>query len=370
MKLLLITADITIMGGIERVISKITKSLAENYNYEIEIVSLYKNYKNGHKPQFELFDDIKISYYDIDNKSRDGKNKIDTFILLIKYYYMLIKNIKKILNSKNADIVITFHTPISIASIINKKYIKGKLIVTEHSDYYNCSDKIAMILRRILFKKANRVVVLTESSKKIYDEFTDNVLVIPNPVSFESKNISNLNNKRIISAGRLEVEKGFDQLIEAFEIISDKNPGWKLDIFGEGNEQNNLINMINIKGLNSKVKIHPFTNNLREEMLKSDIYAIPSRSEAFSLVALEAMECGLPLLSFNTAGPQEIIDNNKCGIIVKGNDVEKFSKELDKLMKSRDERLKYANNAKSNIKKYYINNILEVWNKLFKDTNM
>lgn len=364
MKLLFITTDITIVGGIERVISKISKSLIENYNYEIEIISLYKNRKNGHKTNFKFHHNIKISYCDIEYDNKVSRNKLETLILLIRRYYRLIKDVRKVIKSIDTDIVITFHTPISIAAILNKKYIDGKLIVTEHSEYDNYPDKISKLLRKLLFKKSNKVVVLTELSKKRYEKFTNNVVVIPNPLSFESNEVSSLNNNRIIAAGRLEVEKGFDLLIQAFKQIYNKNKQWSLDIFGCGGEYENLINLIKELKLDSNVRIYPFTKNLKEEMLKSDICVIPSRSESFSLVAIEAMECGIPCISFDTNGPTSILRNNIDGIIVKKDNIELFGKKLDYLMNNIEIRLEYGKNAKKEAKKFHISKIAEKWNNL------
>ena len=76
-------------------------------------------------------------------------------------------------------------------------------------------------------------------------------------------------NKRIITAGRLEYEKGFDRIIDVFNDKYIKSSGWRLDIYGDGSQKDNLINKIKELNLEDKVRILPFTKNIKEEFLKS-----------------------------------------------------------------------------------------------------
>lgn len=365
MKILLITYDITLVGGIERVINKLTNYLCENFDYEIEIISLNRNTLNGYKPYFEFNSRIKLTFLDLENKQYITKNKFQSLLVLLRNYYLYKKEVKKLLERRDIDIVLTFHAPLSIVTILNKKYITGKLVVTEHSEYKNGPDKIGKILRRLLFKKADKVIVLTEESKDIYQKFTNNIQVIPNPISFTTEEYSPLCFKRVICAGRLEKEKGFDQVIRAFSMIYKENNGWIMDIFGQGSEQDRLIELINDLKINHCVNIKPFSRDIKKEFLCSDIFVLPSRSEAFPLTLLEAMECGLPCLSFDLPGPREIIKHRNDGIIVEKENINQLAKELNYLIKNSDIRIEYGFNAKKNVRRYHIDTICDIWREMF-----
>lgn len=356
MKLLLLTTDINIVGGIENVISKLTDFWIEEYNYEIEILSLYGNDKV--EPHFDFNKKIKFSFANLNLlkiKNRLGQVTKD---------FKLKKDILDIIKNKDYDIIMTFHHPISMAVLLNKKHINGKIVVTEHCDYYHGIGRLDRIKRKILYKRADKVVVLTENNKKIYEAFLKNVEVINNPRPFKCKEISNQMNKRIITAGRLEYEKGFDRVIDIFNNPEIINSGWILDIFGDGSQKINLINRIKEYGLENKIRILPFTNNIKDEFLKSDIYILPSRTEAFPMVLMEAMECGLPCVSFDLPGPSEII-SKEDGYIIEKNNIGDFQEKLKALIYNERLRKEFSINAKNNVARFDIKNIGEKWNNLY-----
>lgn len=359
MKLLLLTTDVNIVGGIENVISQLTNFFVKEYGYEIEIMSLYGN--PNMTPHFNFDSRIKLSFANL--KTQTMKNKLDEITKDLKLKKEILNRIK----NKDFDIIMTFHYPISISVILNKKYISGKIIVTEHSDYHHGIGRLDMIKRKITYRKADKVVVLNEHNKKIYKNFLDNVEVIGNPRPFTSEKISSQKNNRIITAGRLEYEKGFDRIIEIFNDSFIRDSNWRLDIYGDGRQKEELIKMIEKYDLEDIIKIHPFTNKIKEEFLKSCIYVLPSRTEAFSVVLLEAMECGLPCVSFDLSGPREIIKNGEDGFIVKENNNNDFREKLKILMSNHELRDLYSKNAKENVKRFDIKNIAIKWEELFNE---
>lgn len=360
MKLLLITTDISIVGGIEQVINSLSNYFIDEYNYEVEVLSLFGNRENRiNNTHFNFNDKVNIRFCNIDKPRR--KYRIDEFTKDFK----LKKYIWKELKNKEFDIVITFHHQISIPVLLNKHKIKGKIIVTEHSDYNFAIGRLDMLKRKLIYKNADKVIVLTSSSKNYYKNFLSNVDIINNPISFVSEKSSKCDKKRIISAGRLEFEKGFDRIIKIFANLDENYKEWVLDIYGDGSERESLIKLIKENKLENRVNILPFTKNLKKEFLESAIYVLPSRTEAFSLVLLEAMECGLPCIAFDLAGPNEIIKDGEDGFKIENNNLEEFKLKLELLMKDKEKRLFYGTNAKQNVKRYSIENIACKWKELF-----
>ena len=356
MKLLLITNNINQIGGVERVISILANKFSSSLNYNVEIVSLNSENTNTF---FEFNNKIKISHYGI--KPEYSKSIIER----LKIEKRFTKNIRDILEDKEYDIIMTFHSHISKAILDNKKYLKGKVVATEHLNYSNFT-MIRKIINIITFRKADKLVVLTEYDKSMYSKFLKNVEVIPNAVPFSTNKISNQDKKRIIAIGRLEYVKGFDYLIDIFNLVQNKHFDWTLTIIGCGSEQKNLEKRIKEYKLNNSIEILPFTNNVQTELLNSLIYTLTSRQEGFGLVLIEAMECGLPIVSFDIPASKEIISNRVDGILVPQGDIQEFANQLSKLMYDYEKRKAYGQNAKNNAERYHINNISNQWEKLFR----
>lgn len=369
MKLLLITTDITIFGGIERVINILTNSWIENenFNYDIEIISLYKNNLNNHQTSFKFNEKIKLTFLEKTLFVKHPKNKLDSFFILLKRYKELSDNLLSILKSSEADIIMTFHPDISSVVAMNYSKFKGKLIITEHGEpNYGC-DKILKFLRKKFYKNADKIIVLTQESKKFYDKISQRVCVIPNPISFKNNIQTDYNSKNIICIGRLAPAKGIDQMIDIFNLITDAHPDWKLNIYGDGEDRDLIKEKISNYNLNERITLNPFIRNVEDIMLEHSIIAIPSRSEAFSMVLLEARECGLASISFDTMGPKEIINNKIDGELIKSNDVSEFSHRLSHIMSDKNLRQKYGINGKKTVQKYHVDYICEQWNKVFEN---
>ena len=139
-----------------------------------------------------------------------------------------------------------------------------------------------------------------------------------------------------------------------------------MTIIGCGSEQKKLEKRIREYKLENKIKILPFTNNVKAELLSSSIYVLTSRSEGLPLVVIEAMECGLPIVSFDIPASKEIISNRVDGILVPQGDIQEFANQLSKLMYDYERRKAYGQNAKNNAARYHINNISSQWEKLFR----
>ena len=176
----------------------------------------------------------------------------------------------------------------------------------------------------------------------------------------------NSESKRVIAVGRLEWQKGYDNLIKIWEIVSEIHPDWKLAIFGEGTLKSSLKTTIKSAGL-TNINIYPFTSNISKEYSNSSIFALSSRFEGFSLVLLEAMQHGLPCIAFDCPfGPSDVIENNKCGYVIDNNNINLFAEKLCNLIESVELRSNFSDAARKRAKLYNIDVIMERWKRLFK----
>ncbi|SHI12070.1 Glycosyltransferase involved in cell wall bisynthesis [Clostridium collagenovorans DSM 3089] len=355
MKVGFLMNDVFGRGGVERVTFKLATYFAEILNYDVDIISYFES--EDKEIYFKYSSKVNIIYCKNKNEALKSFGKI-------KRFYELQKNLEEFINDNEYDCIISLYTHFNMKLALARKKIKAKIIGCEHGQYYSTSKK-TRILRRIVYKKLDNLVVLTDRDKEIYEKFCKSVITIPNPLVFETDEKSTLMEKRIINVGRLTEEKGVHYLLEAFAKVSNKFPEWTLTFVGNGNYKENLIERAKELEVNGKVEILPFTTEIKDLYLKSSIYAMASETEAFPMTLLEAMELGVPCICFDCrTGPREIVTDGEDGYIIDMYNLEKFSERLENLMENDTIRYEFGINAKKNINRYSKENILEKWKKL------
>ncbi len=383
MKIRFLVFDIFGMGGTVRTVLNVTNYLAEK-GYQVEIISVFRNRKF---PFFEIDSRIKIIVlHDIVNRRKEDtsfRTKIANKLLKMKSrlihsedeaysHFSLLTDIKMFNYIKTIDSGILVTTRPSFNIFASKYRNKGvKIIAQEHLNFSIYPNK----LKRAILKNYKNVDILatltdedTQDYKKLLSDGRVIVKKITNSIPKLNGNISSLESKSIIAAGRLVPQKGFDLLIESFKIVKDKHPDWKLKIYGTGREKTNLEEMIEKNKLYNHVILMGSTQNIEQELLKSSIYALSSRFEGFGMVIVEAMQCGVPVVSFDCPkGPSEIISHEEDGILVENGNVEKFAHSLIELIESKEKREYLSKNAIKNVKRFEINNIGQIWEETIKN---
>lgn len=213
-------------------------------------------------------------------------------------------------------------------------------------------------------KKMDRFVVLTNSDFERWPE-VKNKIVIPNFISGIPEQPSTLEAKNVIAVGRYTWQKGFDLLIDAWCIVADKYPDWKLHIYGLG-DNDVFQNLAIQKGIGDKVLCHTYAEDVYEKYRESSIFVLSSRYEGFGLVLAEAMATGLPSVAFNCPdGPSDIITDGVDGILVENGNTNKLAEGLLYLISHDKDRLIYGQNARNNMKRYDKETIMQQWIDLF-----
>lgn len=361
MELLYITNQICGAAGLERVLSIKTDYLISKFNYKIHILTLNQGKE-------ELFYDFNenITYHDI---TAPGSG--------YSYFKAYKKGLKKTVQKINPDIILVCDDGLKgffVPYIINKPcpmiYERHVSQNIEHTkDRRSIIDKMTFKIKSTLMhiggKKYDRFVVLTEDN--LAEWKLDNLEVISNPLSFYDNRVGALNSKQVIAVGRHHYQKGFDRLLESWKFIHQKYPDWQLKIVGKINPDLRLQEIAQDMHLTESVSFVPPVKNIQKEYLNSAMCVMPSRFEGFGMVLIEAMALGIPTISFNCpCGPKDIIAHNEDGILVPNDDIQAFTKAIERLITDIELRKEMGSCAKSNVKRYLPQYIVPKWDQLFK----
>lgn len=358
-------------GGAEKVICNLANLLSENN--DVKIISTYKL---DDKPAFYLDNKVKIEYLikNLQPNKQELKNSFKNFNLILAFKE-LVKSLKilylrknlmiKAIKNLDCDIVIStriLHNKL-VRKYANKKIIK---IAEEHNHHNNNQKYIHKLI-----KSLKNFDYFMPVSKELADFYIDRIkktktIYIPNFIEKIPDKKSNLESKQLISVGRLDKIKGFDDLIDIFNIFQETHPDWVLHIVGDGPEKENLQAKINKLNLQSKIFLcgTKLSNELEEEYIKSSIYLMTSLSESFGLVLVEGASYGLPLIAFETAqGAKEIIENNKNGFLIPDRNKKLFVEKLIEIINNAEKQKIFSENSLVIANKYSKQNISEIWNK-------
>ena len=184
------------------------------------------------------------------------------------------------------------------------------------SSYYTFADRIVTVseaLRCALKKNFNI------ESTRIYNMVSDTFFELHSDMGCGHSN----KKIKLVSIGYLRFLKGFDLLIEALSFLDGSYTNWELTICGEGPERYNLQLLINNKGLEKKIFLvgRKGKDEIHNILKTSDIFVLPSRSETFGVVYIEAMACGLPVIASKCGGPEEFVTPD-VGMLINKDDVD------------------------------------------------
>lgn len=365
-------------GGAERVIINKMEYMVNHFGYDISIITCYQDKETPNA--YPLPDGIKQIHLSIPFYSQ--YNYRYPFRLWVKHSIdcQMQRALTDAITTINPDILIG--VSYFQADVISGIKCRAKKVIEVHeprpftlSDYGLSRGRLSSwymrYYRKWYFRKveeqADIVVTLTRGDAHEWRR-AQKVQVIPNFTVMPIEKLSDGQVKRVIAVGRLEWVKGYDRLIEAWKIVSDKHPDWHLDIFGVGTLEQDLKNQQKMLGLEDVLTIHPATPSINIEYSNSSLYVGTSHFEGFPLVLLEAMQVGLPCIAFDCPfGPSAVIEDGKNGFLVPDNDIKQLAEKIALLIDDTNMRKEFSKAAIEKSKEFSVEVVMNQWKSLFEN---
>jgi glycosyltransferase involved in cell wall biosynthesis len=287
---------------------------------------------------------------------------------------------RRVLRKTQPDIALGMMTGANVLLSVAALGLRIRAVGSEHVHpaQYPLSSLWEM-LRRHTYGWLHTVTALTSESANWLETHTNvqRVSVIPNAAPWplpvqEPKvcpmSVCPIGRKVLLGVGRLEVEKGFDWLLEAFTGLAQKHPDWDLVILGEGSLRTTIEDQVQVAGLGKRAFLPGRVGNVGEWYERADLYVMSSRFEGFGNTLAEALAYGLPAVSFDCdTGPRNIIRHETDGLLVPPGDVTGLAGAMDLLMGDVDLRKRFAARGVEARERFSIMRIAGMWEELFEE---
>lgn len=291
-------------GGAERVISILSKPFAETFS-EVKILT----WREG-----EVF-------YKIDSRveiiSLPKISKTNNTFKKILFF-------RKWVQQSNISLILSFLTIFNILVIISTLSTKIPIIVAERNDPRFLKGGIIMrIIRNFIYRFANGIICQTQTAASALPNYLQKkIIVIFNPITMKQDEVGSAlistKSDTIISVGRILPQKDHKLLIDAFNILLQTFPSYRLKIYGKidttwGFE---IQQYIKDKGLIEKVILEGEQKDILNLIKEAKIFILTSKHEGMPNALIEAMCLGLPVISTKVAGAIDLIQNGYNGFLV------------------------------------------------------
>lgn len=327
-------------AGIERMMAIKANMLAEQMGWEVVLLTYEQNAALFPYPLSSKVKcvDLNIHFYDA-YKSVYPMRYFRKLILRRR----LAEVLRRFLQEQRPDIVICTDKDAHELNALSHARTTEIIVVEAHTGMIDHEMQVrrthSFIRRQIAYKDMMRLkravsrydvlIALTASDARCWSSYVKTE-VIPNCLSHDLGTMADLSKekKRVIMVGRVDYQKGQDLLSQAWLQVSQRHPDWRLDLYGDG-ETTYVSEVKPLIDRQFSIVLHPSTPDIFTEYQKSDFLVCSSRWEAFGLILIEAMSCGLPVVAFDCDnGPRSIITDGEDGLLVKNGDVNALAEKI------------------------------------------
>lgn len=288
--------------------------------------------------------------------------------------------LRRLVLSEQPDVLVSFLTNVNVAAVFATLGSRVPTIVCERTYPPQLPlGGLWNMLRRWTYPLASRVAVLTSEGLEWLGREIPRArgVVMPNPVPYPLPlntpelvpgSVVRCERRVLLAVGRMSEEKGFGELIKAFEPLAAQHPQWDLVILGEGPLRPLLEQQIKAEGLSGRVLMPGRAGNVGDWYVRADLYVLSSRVEGFPNTLGEAMAHGCAAVSFDCdTGPRDLIRHEIDGLLVPPGDVEALAQALGRLMQNGALRAQMGIQALEMRNRYSMERVLGLWDELFAD---
>lgn len=348
-RIVIVMGSLGIGGGAEKVISLIANHLC-NLGWKVYILIL-------------LFDEVtvplddRVTVIDLSGNTPSRLRRVP----------MWLNGIRKIIKKVDPDCVLSFAARINLLTLIAACGYKKKVVVSERNDPSKDGRSFLIkIMTYLLYPRAAKVVLQTEHSAGFFPKrIQKNFIVIRNPVEvnafalpFEERK------KKIVAVGRFSRQKNHALLLRAFCKVSKLFPDYSLWIYGEGELQKEYEKFIAKNHLGKQVFLPGVKRDIHRQIADASIFVLSSDYEGLSNALLEALSMGLPCISTNCSGMEEIIENGVNGLLVDVGDENRMACVLKRCILDEELRKKIGKNARIRSAEFQVCNIINEWGRI------
>jgi glycosyltransferase involved in cell wall biosynthesis len=353
------------MGGTVRAALSLAQSLAES-GRSVEIVSVVR--RSG-KPFFPFPDGVTVTAVDDQRKRRSRLPSLLVHPEDFAYPWASLRTDLELLRRFRAmqgGVVIGTRPGFNL--LASALAPAGTVAVAqEHMNFHAHRRGLARDIRR-RYRSLDALAVLTEEDRRDYEAAlggATRVVRLPNAVPPLGGERADPAAKVAVAAGRLNSQKGFDLLIEAWKPVAEAHPDWQLRIYGRGLHREAYKRQARDAGLAGQVLLLGATRDLGAALAQGSVFALSSRFEGFGIVVVEAMSKGLAVVSFDCPrGPGEIISPGRDGTLVPPEDVPGLTAALEQLVTDPARRRAYGAAALETARAYDREAVAAQWEEL------
>ncbi len=350
-------------GGAEKVMALMANYWAKD-NVSVTLITLGQ----GNTDFYRLNPKIKRIALDLAHSSR---NAFSAILNTIKR----VRRLRREIRHDVPDVVISFMDTTNVLCILATLGLRIPVVVEENIDpRHHHPGRVWAVLRKWTYPYAQAVVVLSQELRRWAQSVSRGraVYVIPNaaPTLTASSGLPDSSfslrpGRWAVAAGRLVPQKGFDLLIRAFAECADDVPEWSVLILGDGEEMGHLKLLASELGVADRVNFPGRVEEPQQLLRKAHLFILSSRYEGFPMVLLEAMACGLPVISSDCpTGPREIIQDGVDGLLVPPNDVSALAHAMKRLMLNDEERRRLSLRAAEVTERFSTERVMGLWDRL------
>ena len=357
MTLLYVTDAFAVLGGLERVLADKMNYLAEEYGYDVYLLTINQG---CHDVPFPLHHKVRHIDLGIGMHQQYAYYGIRRLIKYNSLNGLLAQKMRDIFSQIDVDVIVC--AKLDYVGVLNKVRGDVPLVVESHTLCKAEQMAGAGWLRRLhvwSFKwqigKADVIVVLTEGDAKDWEPYNRRVSVIPNIVRLNEEGYCPQNSeKTVVFVGRNDHQKDFESLLQIWSIVYARHPDWTLEIYGGSD--------MHVTG----VRVLKPTPDIMSHYRRSSMLVLTSLYEPFGLVLPEAMSCGLPVVAFDCPyGPGEIITDGVDGFLIKNRDIHAFAERVCQLIENPDLRVQMGKAGIKSSQRYRADLIMPKWKELF-----